>query len=255
VVRILGGSTDTTLSLPGYVAIAQGGHFFDFDAYSQFGHIQMDDKTVSSQVRGDFGTRIGLGRKMFWTNVAGNGYGVWLNTPNGASQVISNIFMSSPVAQATASGPAIRITGTGDVRIDRVDTTGTGGSFLYNPSAASAASVCLILINECEFDTTNSTGSFDNMLINPGAGCSTPTYISMVNTWIASATGNGLHVTGTSTPIKQVSWGSGQCINNGAWGVLVDNGLGNTVVGVTQPAANQAGVLFSGNVSGATHFA
>lgn len=240
---IKGGDTSQQLAAFG---ISRGGHAINVDMNNQFIGCQFDDNGAV----GDWGTVIGGDKKQrFWRNFAAGQPYIFYNTPHGASHVIDNLFCYA--AAAAGAGPGIKYRGSGDVKVQGVSTWGTGGGFVCDANASiAAAGDALLMFNNCEFDSTSTSGGpYDNFLVNFGASASGSMFITCSNVWIAGASGNGMHITGTAAPLVILTYDVGECFSNGAWGILVDNGAqgaGHVVIG--------ANVDFRSNVSGATHF-
>lgn len=247
-VKVAGGVSSYQL---GSFGICNGGHTIDIDLNNQFDGVVF----VDAAGLGDWGTTIGnASRKAMWRNFSAGGHGgVWFNSPHAASEVVENIFMSAPLATGAAVG--IRYTASGDITLRSVQTLGMGGGFVAdctsNPSAAGDG---LVMMNGCQWDSTATNATYHNVLVNLGGGLSGVIYISMDDTWVAGATGNGIYVTGGSPTVCKLNWSSGVCFSNTGFGVKVDNGAGNTRICVTQSAANVGGVFIDSNTGGTTSF-
>lgn len=247
-IRVWGGTADAGNQFPNFPAISRGGHLFDVDMNKQFLGIGFEDENG----RGDWGTTIGTWRQSTWNNFAAGGTGVFFNTYLGGPQTVNNVAMNA--LDGTAAGPAVRYRGSGLISINGMVTNGMGGGFVCDPAQnPSVAGDGLALLNNCVFDSTDVTGSADNILINPRAGFTGTLFIQMTNCWVSGARAAGLHVTGIAAGVS-LTWNSGSCFSNRGWGVLVDNGAGNTSIAVTKQSAGNAGVIFGGNVSGDLHY-
>lgn len=247
-VRIKGGNA--SYKLPGF-NLALGGHTIDVDCNNMFDGVVFEDLGGN----GDWNTVIGNpNRQASWRNCAsGSHAGIWFNTPNGGGQIVQNIFMTSKVITDTP-GPALRYTSAADFTGKSIKQIGMGGSLLVDCTAnPSPAGDGLIQLNDCQFDSTSTGGTFDNVKINLGGGVGGAVFINMANVWIAGSTGNGLHVTGNSTPLL-LCWSTGTCFSNAGWGVLVDNGAGQPKVRIGQAEGANSGVLFNSNTSGDEHY-
>ena len=113
-----------------------------------------------------------------------------------------------------------------------------------------AAGDALIINDNSEFDQTTTVGGpWHNMLINIGGSTPGQLFVLVKSMWCAAATGNGVYITGLSTPLTTFDWGVGESFSNGGFGFKVDNGAvaANKVL-----VANT--VTYHSNGSGPTSF-
>jgi hypothetical protein len=234
-IRISGG--DSTHTLPRF-NLALGGHTIDVDMNNQFDHVVFND----SGSYGDWDTVVGNpARQMQWSNAAsGSHAGIWFNTPNGGGQIVNPVFMTSKQLSDTP-GPAVRYTASADITLNTVKHIGMGGGFVADcTSQPSVAGDGLVTMNLCQWDSTSSGGTFHGVLINLGVGVTGTLTVNMGTTWVAGATGDGVHITGNTTPLL-MGWASGSSEQNSGWGI---NGVSHMALGNC--------VLFSGNGAGTT---
>ena len=216
------------------LGLPQSRHAIDVDMNNQFIGVKIDD----AGGHGDWGTQIGSGtRRAFWKNFAAGGNAMWFNTI-GASQQVHNLLIINPTL-TTGPGAGIRYTNSGDIKFFGVDVYGQGGGFLADSNSGNGSG-SLLMFQGCEFDSTSTHATYDNFLVNLGGSYSGLLFINMTGVWVAGATGNGVHITGTTAPV-QMTWSDGEAYSNGAWGI---NGASHMTIGST--------VLFNANASGAT---
>ena len=229
---IKGGDSSEQLVL----GISSGGNYIDVDSNNQFMGVEFADNAGI----GDFRTTIGdPKRRAWWRNMsAGAGFGIFFNTPHGASQVVNNVFITGAVG---ATGPAVWYRGSGDITLNGVQTFGMSG-WVFDPQANCAAALdASIQMNNCQWDSGGPAAT-PNMLWTCGpsfnaAAC--VVFAQLTNNWVAGATGDGVKITGPGLRDRlYFDWKSGACYSNTGFGINVTDTLATVLDFAGNPQIN-----------------
>lgn len=208
---------------------------------NQFVHAHL----VDSAGKGDGGTVFGGSRLAQWRNAAPGGNGIVFETPNGASQLVQNVFMSGAIADAP--GYAIVYRGSAGIGLKNVAAWGLPGFLCDATSQPSVAGDALVQMTDCQFDSNNFPTA--NMLINLGVGVTRRVFITMNGQWVAGSDVDGIKIMGNTTPLR-ISLSSGIFFANGGWGI---NGVSNINLGQALLGATPTDLpVFDSNVDGPT---
>lgn len=208
----------------------------DVDMDTQFNGVLVDDSSF-----GCWQTSIGSKRRAIWRDFTAGGTGILYASPGGAGHVVENVFMSNGLG-ASLGGPAIRVTGTGDLSLHKVDALGFTNGFLLNNSAPIATpvtggGVSHVMMSCCQWDNTGGAVGADNIRIVP-TDITRPILISIVDTWCGSGN-NGIYAsgfTGTGAASSILSFDGGTIAgqaNVGVRGVSPVSAVNNIKLGST----------------------